>query len=138
MALEPIINGSATPVINESQLRFKPFDGGETGGTYEGLDINIQPLVSLLFEAGYSVNYKKSKSPFSTLEFSAAFSSSNGGPATNPNLDYKDTWELVRNSVQKEILESDHPLIYALSGDNLAQLKSVIANPTQVFGNDQI
>lgn len=133
MALEPIINGSNGAVINKLQLRFNPFEGGEYGGTYEGPDAAIFPMNQILFNLGYSVDYLKDKSAISTLAYSATFTAVNGGIATNPNSDYQDTWELVRNTVQKEILESDHPLVYALVPDNLSQLQSVISNPNKIF-----
>lgn len=123
------INGLGFGVVNESQLSFRPFSGGETGGTFEGLDSVIQPLVTQLTNNNYSVEYKRSKSPFSTVTFKAAWSSATaGGEASNPNLDYVDTWELIRNTVQKEILESDHPLVAQLGAGNFQILKNLFTN----------
>lgn len=122
----PVVNGFGGAQINESYLSFRPFSGGETGGTYEGLDSAIQPLIQTLFNLGYSVEYRKSKSPISTLIFRAAFQATGGGAPPTPNLDYKDTWELVRNTVQKELLESDHPYVSALSSDDFTLLKTYL------------
>lgn len=142
--LVPIINGWQGAQINEAFLTFKPFDGGSSGGTYEGLDNIIQELIPELILLGWAVDYKKSKSPISTVRFSAAFSSANGRP-TNPNADYIDTWELVRNTVQKELLESNHPLVSVCSASNLTILKNIISgsgpdvwtgDPTTTFNNN--
>lgn len=127
MSVPIIINGDATPQLNELQLTFRPFSGGEQGGTYEGVDAQIRALIIPLINNGYSVDYRKSKSPTSTLTFSSAFASVNGGVATNPNVDYKDTWELLRNTVQKELLESDHPYVASLNSTNLSELKAYIS-----------
>ncbi len=128
----PIINGLGIAELNELQLTFTPFVGGQQGGTYEGPDANILPLISSLTAAGYSVEYHKSQSPISKLTFSAVFNSIGGGPPISPNTDYTDTWELVRNSVQKELLESDHPSVSILSSTDFAILKGIMAGTTPV------
>lgn len=135
--LLPLVsNGMNIGVINESRLSLRPFSGGEIGGTYEGPDAAIRPLILQLFNYGYSIDYKKSKGPISTLSFSSAWNAgSTGGGATNPNGDYLDTWELVRNTVQKELLESDHPLVSPLSSDDLILLKNVFSGQVKLVGN---
>jgi len=136
MSLLPVINGTNEAVYNETFYRFKPNSGGEFGGTYEGIDSAIVALTNALVAFGYQVDYKKSKNAISSVAFSSSFSSTRGGSPTNPNIDYKDVWELVRNTVQKELLESDHPLIAAVTniGDagnlgNMDRLKQLFANP---------
>ncbi len=130
---DPIINGQGGADLNELQLTFTPFVGGQQGGTYEGPDAVILPLISSLTAAGYSVEYHKSQSPISKLTFSAAFNSIGGGPPISPNTDYTDTWELVRNSVQKELLESDHPYVSELSSSDFDLLKAAFqSNSTTV------
>ena len=139
-----IFNGLGTAQLNELQLTFTPFVGGQQGGTYEGPDSTILPLISSLTAAGYSVQYHKSQSPISKITFSAAFNSIGGGAPISPNTDYTDTWELVRNSVQKELLESDHPYVSALGTGNFQILKNLISgsgpetwsgDPTTTFNN---
>src|SRR5690348_7150485 len=95
-----VLNGAPFGLVNESALSFKPFSGGETGGTFEGPDAKIQPMIAILCNRGYSVEYRRSKSPISTLVFRSTFNAggSPGGGAVNPNLDYVDTWELIRNT----------------------------------------
>ena len=111
-----VINGLGGAWLNESTLTFRPFEGGSYGGTIEGVDAEIQPLIVQLSNYGYTVSYKKSKSPISTVTFSLAVNNiTNGGQPVNPSADFADTWEVIRNSVQKELLESDHPLVSALS-----------------------
>jgi len=100
------VNGTRNPILNESAFSFRPFSGGESGGTYEGADEHIQPLVAQLVSSGFAVEYKRSKNKISSVTFRAAFGSV-GGSAVNPNLDYVDTWEVIRNTTQKELLESD-------------------------------
>ena len=121
-----IFNGLGTAQLNELQLTFTPFVGGQQGGTYEGPDSTILPLISSLTASGYSVQYYKSQSPISKITFSAAFNSIGGGAPISPNTDYTDTWELVRNSVQKELLESDHPYVSRLSSADFSTLKSIL------------
>ncbi len=142
---DPIINGLGTAQMNERRLTFTPFVGGQQGGVYEGPDAVIFPLVAQSIAAGYSVEYNKSQSPISKLTFSAVFNSVNGGVPVAPNSDYTDTWELVRNSVQKELLESDHPMVSALGASNFQILKNLISgsgpdtwngDPTLTFNNN--
>lgn len=148
ITLPAVINdGGFGAVINESKLRFTPFSGGEISGKYEGPDEDIQPLIQVLFNFGYEVIYTKSKSAISTLEFRAAWSVGSGGGnvPVNPNVDFQDTWELVRNTTQKELLESDHPLIGFIGAGNLQILKNLITgsgpdkwsgDPTTTFNNN--
>ncbi len=129
----PVINGINEEVINEQQISFKPFSGGEYGGTMEGPDAIIFPWVQRLYNFGFSVDYKHSKSPFSTLTYRATFSANGASAATNPNLDYQDTWEMVRNVVQKEILETGHPLVSELSSSDFDFLKSIFAGQQKII-----
>ncbi len=129
-----VTNGAGFGVINEAMVTFRPFSGGETGGTYEGPHAVLEPLITTLCNNGYNVDYKRSKSPISTLSFRAAFNSGSvGGPASNPNIDYSDTWELLRNTTQKELLESDHPLVSQLGAGNYQILKNLMTGT----GNDE-
>lgn len=131
---QPVVNGASFGLVNESVMTFRPFSGGETGGTFEGPDAVIQAKAVQLCNNGYSVNYKRSKSPISILTFSAAFNAGgNGGAPINPNNDYTDTWEVIRNTTQKELLESDHPLVSLLDATNFSELKAVINNPGLVY-----
>ncbi len=125
---DPIINGLGAAQLNELQLTFTPFVGGQQGGTYEGPNAVIVPLIGYLTGQGYSVEYHKSQSPISKITFSAAFNSIGGGPPISPNTDYTDTWELVRNSVHKELLESDHPYVSILSSVDFDLLKAAFTS----------
>jgi hypothetical protein len=134
----PIINGANFGVVNESVMTFKPFSGGESGGTFEGPDAVIQAKAIELAIYGYQVDYKRSKSPISTVSFRSAWTAGGGGgSATNPNLDYVDSWELIGNTVQKELLESDHPSLSYLGSSNFQILKNLItgSGPDKFTGN---
>src|ERR1019366_3259069 len=129
----PIFNGTRTVQLTGENLSFKPFSGGSAGGTFKGDKAIVGPMVNAFKAYGYSVDYKYDESPIATLTFSSSFSaSSGGGAATNPNLDFADTWELVRNTVQKELLESDHPLVSELSSNDFAFLKSIFLGETKI------
>lgn len=130
------MNGFPGAVINESNLRYTPFSGGEIGGTYEGPDAAIQAAIVPLFNFGYEVVYKKSKSPFSTLQIRACWNVGNGITPTNPSNDYLDTWELVRNTTQKELLESDHPLVGGISSSDMGLIKQIFNGSIPLEDND--
>jgi hypothetical protein len=133
------VNGSIAVQQNEIFFSYKPFSGGEKGGVLEGLDIYVEPLIQPLLDLGYAVDYKKSKDYTSTLRYSGAFASGQfqGGSITptNPNADFKDTWELLRNTVQKDLLESGHPLVAALDDTNLQELKNLINGTVKFIDN---
>ena len=125
-----MINGELT-TLNSQSLSFKPFEGGEAGGTYEGEKNTLYAMAATLLGLGYSVSYDFNQSPIGKLTFRSTFQSTNGGAPTNPNVDYKDTWELIRTSVHKEILESDHPVALLLNDVNLKELQKAFANPAK-------
>ncbi len=123
------INGSSAATLNQETTSFTPFQGGEYGGRYEGPLAAIVTKYNLLRSQGYAVHLESDSSPIATCTFRAGFqSASPGGGATNPNLDYQDTWEIVRNTTQKELLMSDHPSVAALNSTNLAELKAFMAD----------
>ena len=134
--------GARTPVLNAQRLSFTPFSGGSVGGTYTGDKFVLAALIPTLEANGYAVDYQFDQSPIAKLSFSAAYSygnASNGGAPVSPNTDYADTWELVRNTVQKELLESDHPYVSELSSADFVLLKtafttSPLALPTFTGG----
>jgi hypothetical protein len=126
-----MINGTKNPTLNAEFLNFTPFEGGELGGTYEGEKNRVYTQALVLIGAGYSVRYQYDQGLFAKCTFSAAFSSTGGGPPPTPNADYKDTWELVRSSVHKELLESDHPLVSVLEATAVPALRAAFANPAK-------
>lgn len=125
-----MINGELV-TLNQQSLSFRPFEGGELGGTYEGEKFAVFALAASLTASGYSVSYDFVQSRIAKLTFRSAFQSINGGAATNPNVDYMDTWELVRSSTHKELLESDHPLVSVLIKGDMDALKEAFANPSK-------
>jgi len=140
--MAPKINGIDEARLSGERLTFTPFEGGSVGGTYEGLATTLAAMIPSLELAGYSVNFERDRSPLARLSFSAAYSQSS---SPTPNQDYKDTWELVRNTVQKELLQSDHPLISQIGAGNLEILKNLISgsgpdvwtgDPTTTFKNE--
>ena len=125
-----MINGELT-TLNSQSLTFKPFEGGEIGGTYEGEKFAIYAIAATLISDGYTVSYDYVQSQIAKVTFRSTFNSTNGGAPTNPNVDYTDTWELVRNSTHKELLESDHPLVSVLIKGDMDALKEAFANPSK-------
>ncbi len=124
------INGSSDATLNQQSLSFTPFQGGDFGGRYEGPLAGVLTKFYLLRGRGYEVHLESDSSPIATCTFRSSFLSSNPGDvATNPNLDYTDTWEIVRNTVQKELLMSDHPSVAKLNEENLLQLKQFMLAP---------
>lgn len=131
------INGSALATLNRQIVSFTPFQGGEYGGRFEGPLSAIVSTYNLLRSRGYEVHLESDSSPIATCVFRSAFLSSNpGDSATNPNLDYTDTWEIVRNTVQKELLMSDHPSVAALNAQNLLELKQYMQAPDTFEAED--
>lgn len=121
------INGLNEAVQNRVQQTFTPNVGGEYGGRWEGPKLKVQEKMSELILAGYSVSYECDASPVASLTFKTT-SSSTGTPPTNPNLDYTDSFQVIRNTVQKELLMSDHPLVAGLNTTNLAELRKIFKN----------
>ncbi len=83
--------------------------------------------MAVLIANGYAVQYECDSSPIATLSFNTTTNNTGGGP-TSPNVDYTDNFQLLRNTVQKELLMSDHPCVARLTGSNLNELKVYFAN----------
>jgi hypothetical protein len=122
------INGLNEAVQNRVTTTFTPNVGGEYGGKYEGPKAKVLTKMNELIALGYSVQYECDASPVASLTFKTTTNSS-GNPPSNPNADYVDTFQVIRNTVQKELIMSDHPYVAALSEDNLTALKNAMANP---------
>jgi len=124
------INGSGAAVQNRESISFTPNVGGDYGGRYEGPKAAVKAKMDVLIAAGYACKYECDQSPVATLEFSTPSNSgSPTDPPTNPNADYTDNFQVLRNTVQKELLMSDHPMVAVLTADNLSELKAFIAAP---------
>ncbi len=124
------INGSGLATLNRETVSFTPFQGGEYGGRFEGPLAAIEAKYTQLRGRGYAVTLESDSSPIATCIFRSAFSSGTvGGDASGPNADFVDQWEIVRNTVQKELLLSDHPSVAAVNTANMVELKGFIENP---------
>lgn len=130
------INGSAAAVQNRTTVTFTPGIGGTYGGRYEGPRAAIETQMQTLILAGYAVQFECDSSPVATVTFSTP--SKDGGAPTNPNADYTDNFQVLRNTVQKELLMSDHSLVAVISELNLQELKTMMLNsspPVYETGN---
>lgn len=134
------INGSGAATQNRESISYTPNVGGEYGGRYEGPYAAIKSKMTTLIAAGYACKFECDASPIATLEFSTPTAAGNpGGVPVNPNADYTDNFQVLRNTVQKELLLSDHPLVAGLVQANLEQLKDIISqNPKIVFDADHV
>ncbi len=130
----PTINGTLDAQFNRESITFTPNVGGEYGGRWEGPKAKIQEKMAVLIANGYAVQYECDSSPIATLSFNTTTNNTGGGP-TSPNVDYTDNFQLLRNTVQKELLMSDHPLIAGITGTNLDELRDLIANPNKITIN---
>lgn len=119
------INGSNAAVQNKTTLSFTPGVGGESGGRYEGPYLKVLEKKDELIALGYAVQYECDASPVASVTFKTIANSS-GEPPTNPNADYTDNFQVVRNTVQKELLMSDHPLIAGVTGVNIDELRKLM------------
>ena len=126
------INGLNAAVQNRVTLTFTPGQGGESGGKWEGPYLKVLEKKDELILLGYAVQYECDSSPVATVTFKTP-SSSTGTPPTNPNADYTDSFQVVRNTVQKELLMSDHPLVAGVTTAlNLDELRKLMADPSSV------
>lgn len=125
------INGSNAAVQNREVITFTPNVGGEYGGKYEGPYLKVKEKMQELIQAGFAVQYECDQSPVATLTFKTPSNGSGNAPVT-PNADYVDNFQVLRNTTQKELLSSEHPLLAGLSIENLQQLKSLINNPDPI------
>lgn len=126
------INGLNAAVQNRVTLTFTPGQGGESGGKWEGPYLKVLEKKDELILLGYAVQYECDSSPVATVTFKTP-SSSTGTPPTNPNADYTDSFQVVRNTVQKELLMSDHPLVAGVTTAlNLDELRRLMADPSSV------
>lgn len=122
------INGSGAAVQNRTTITFTPGQGGEFGGRYEGPTAAILAKKDELIAQGFAVVYECDASPVATVTFKTP--SSTGDQPPNPNADYVDRFQVLRNTVQKEILQSGHKSIRWLNATNLKQIKALFDNPT--------
>lgn len=119
------INGLNEAVQNRTNISFTPTVGGEYGGKWEGPYLKVLEKLEVLRLAGYAVQYECDASPVATLTFKTP-TGNTGNPPTNPNADYTDNFQVIRNTVQKELLMSDHPLLSGLDATNLSELTKII------------
>lgn len=123
------INGSGAAVQNRETISFTPNVGGEYGGRYQGPTAAVKAKIDVLVANGYAVRYECDASPMATLDFNTPTNGSNpDGTPTSPNADYTDNFQVIRNTVQKEILASDHPLIQDITTANFQELKKYFAD----------
>jgi hypothetical protein len=127
------INGSGAATLNQQLISFTPFVGSEFGGRYEGPTDAVKAIVDILSLQGVAFNYECDASPIARVTFRANYNYVEQSP---PNFDYVDTWDLVRNTVQKELLESDHPMVEYLSAVNYQKLKYLIEHPELIQADD--
>lgn len=127
----PIFNGGGNSVsgfpgvvLVGRRNKFTQGVGVQFEQTYRGPFQMVSNLGDLQRSVGWTVEFTSKNSPL--VDLVATITTTPGG---NPNSDFQDSWELARNSVQKELLESDHPLISTLDATNLAELKKYMANP---------
>lgn len=124
------INGLNDAVLNRETISFTPGVGGEYGGKYEGPYLKVKAKMTELIALGYAVQYECDASPVASVTFKTPSNSQNNTqPPTNPNIDYVDNFQVVRNTVSKELLMSDHPYVVALSSDNFNVLKAAMQSP---------
>lgn len=124
----PIINGTGAATRNLTQITFTPGIGGTSAGRYEGRAADVLAQMQILIAGGFHVQYEQDSSPLAKLTFDTPTNSSGGTP-TSPNVDYTDNFQIFRNTVQKELLMSDHPFVSSLSAPNLKALKKLFQNP---------
>lgn len=119
------INGSNEAVQNREVITFTPNVGGEYGGKYEGPKLKVKEKMQELILAGYAVQYECDQSPVASLTFKTP-ANGGGDPPPTPNADYVDNFQVIRNTVAKELLMSDHPLVAGLNATNLNELRKII------------
>jgi len=126
----PVINGSLAAFQCRETYSFTPNQGGTYGGKYEGPAAAILAKFNTLLGLGYHVVYECDASPIASVTFDTPNNSGGpGNPPTDPNADYTDNFQVLRNTVQKELLLSDHPIVKNLNTRNLSELKGFILNP---------
>jgi hypothetical protein len=123
------INGSGAATQNRTNISFTPRIGGEYGGRFEGPAAAVLTQMNTLIALGYAVQYEQDQSPIASCTFTTT--TGNGTTPTDPNLDYTDNFQISRNTVQKEILMSDHPLVAGLTAANMKTLKRLMQNPSE-------
>jgi len=128
MPVAPTINGSSAAVQNLETLSYTPNTGGTYGGRYEGAKAAVLAKFYVLMAAGWHVTYECDASPVARVTFDTP-TGAGGTVPTTPNADYTDNFQISRNTVQKELLASDHPMIANVGKHNLLMLKKLFANP---------
>ena len=123
------INGSGLATFNRETFTFTPNVGGEWGGRYEGPKAAVIAAMYNLANAGYSVQYECDASPIASFTYSVPTTNSGAVPSS-ANDDYTDNYQVSRNTAQKEILMSDHPLVTELNATNLEELKAYMLAPS--------
>jgi hypothetical protein len=135
------INGLNDAVQNRETITFTPGIGGEYGGRYEGPYLKVKTKMDQLIALGYAIQYECDASPIASLTFKTPNSS--GQAPTNPNADYVDSFQIIRNTIAKDLMSSEHPLLTGVLGNNVNELKELIKgekkatfNSTTLFCNE--
>lgn len=106
------INGDGLAVQSAETIRFTPRQAGEYGGKWTGPKAKVKLKLTELINAGWACQYECDSSPVATLSFNTPSGSSDPAqPPANPNTDYVDNWQVIRNTTQKELMLSDHPIL---------------------------
>jgi len=103
--MNPIINGTAGPVLQPPRLRYDPTRGQVISLEYESAGVGVTSLASL-FQAA-RINYDLVSSGFKSRLIAEATGSQLGYPDVSC-----DEWQILANEIQKDIKE--HPDVLAM------------------------
>ncbi len=117
-----------TPGAIEQRIRYKwhPFNGPSTVRTWVGPYLAIISLLPQLKAFGYAYEFGPEGGQNYRVEATIGFGINGSNPNDPANI--IDTWELLPNVVEKDLLRADIALINAISDDQKSALQTSINN----------
>ena len=110
------------------EFSYSQRNGGISTRIWRGVYSSLETIASQLKSAGWNYTLKRGMGDIWTLTGTLG-GDEDGSGGIGANQEATDTWELLSNKVEKDLLETDDPLITALSSDEIGQIRHFINNP---------
>src|SRR5574343_258245 len=102
----PLSTGSAGPVEQPEEFSYSQRNGGISTRKWRGTYALLEPLASSLKFNGWNYNLRRDNGDIWTLTATMG-GDEDGSGGIGANQEATDTWELLANKVQKDLLDSD-------------------------------
>lgn len=121
---DPIVIGAQGAIEQRIRFRWHPYQGPSTVRTWLGPRASIQALLPQLKAFGYAYEFGPDSGQYYRVEATIGFGIDGSG--VNDPANIIDTWELLPNVVEKDLLRADIAVINAISDTQKSNLQTSI------------